>query len=191
VAKPEPYQPPRPAPDDYEITTRRGIDGAEIIYPTTTYRPVDLYLPTKGSEKFLLNFKKSNNKNKNYNDDDEEDNNETEENLESLEIITKEKSASSGGKKRIKKVRKVLRNSAARSLSLSTRNSTSNRFSEKEKHPEPRCQLYQHLRAAFLYKRVLSSFSVFTNCKCLHFWRKNSVKKAARKMLMKLTIELK
>ena len=142
VAKPEPYQPPRPAPDDFEITTRRGIDGAEIIYPTTTYRPVDLYLPTKGSEKFLLNFKKNKN-NKNYNDD-EEDNNETEENLESLEIITKEKSASSGGKKRIKKVRKVLRNSAARSLSLSARNSTSNRFSEKDfssRHPEPRTEV--------------------------------------------------
>jgi len=38
VAKPEPYKPPRPAPDDFEITTRRGIDGAEVIYPTTTYR---------------------------------------------------------------------------------------------------------------------------------------------------------
>ena len=44
VAKPEPYKPPRPAPDDYEVTTRRGIDGAEIIYPTTTYR--DQYYKT-------------------------------------------------------------------------------------------------------------------------------------------------
>jgi hypothetical protein len=148
VAKPEPYQPPRPAPDDFEITTRRGIDGAEIIYPTTTYRPVDLYLPTKGSEKFLLNFKKKNNnnnnsKNNNKNVLDDDEDNETEENLESLEIITKEKSASSSGKKRIKKVRKVLRNSAARSLSLSARNSTSNRFAEKEfsHHPEPRTEV--------------------------------------------------
>jgi hypothetical protein len=111
VAKPEPYQPPRPAPDDFEITTRRGIDGAEVIYPTTTYRPVDLYLPTKGSEKFLHNFRKTESKKIS-----------NEEGLESVEIFTKEKAG--GGKKRIKKVRKVLRNSAARSHGLAARNSS-------------------------------------------------------------------
>jgi len=111
VAKPEPYQPPRPAPDDFEVTTRRGIDGAEVIYPTTTYRPVDLYLPTKGSEKFLHNFRKTESKKIS-----------NEEGLESVEIFTKEKAG--GGKKRIKKVRKVLRNSAARSHGLAARNSS-------------------------------------------------------------------
>jgi hypothetical protein len=102
VAKPEPYKPPRPAPDDLEITTRRGLDGAEVIYPTTTYRPVNLYLPTKGSEKFLHNFGKTGDKRKPS----------SEELSDSSESATKDKSG--GSKKRIKKVRKVLRNSAAR-----------------------------------------------------------------------------
>ena len=103
VAKPEPYKPPRPAPDDFEITTRRGVDGAEVIYPTTTYRPVNLYLPTKGSEKFLHEFGKVGDgvgkKSKGGSSEEISDSGE------------KEKP---GSKKRIKKVRKVLRNSAAR-----------------------------------------------------------------------------
>ena len=103
VAKPEPYKPPRPAPDDFEITTRRGIDGAEVIYPTTTYRPVNLYLPTKGSEKFLHEFGKVG-----------DDGGKKVKGSSSEETSDSGEKEKPGSKKRIKKVRKVLRNSAAR-----------------------------------------------------------------------------
>ena len=61
VAKPEPYKPLRPAPPldnvdpprSFSSTAKPKIgnkknkyDDADVIYPTTTYRPVKLYLPT-------------------------------------------------------------------------------------------------------------------------------------------------
>jgi len=61
---------------------------AEIIYPTTTYRPVNFYLPTKSGEKISPTF--------NWKNSDIP-----------LEIVSNE---SSNSKKRIKKVKKVLRN---------------------------------------------------------------------------------
>jgi len=42
------------------------------------------------------------------------------------------------------------------------------------------------LQAAFLYKSVLCSFTVFTVCVC-NFWQKEISTKAAHKMLVKLT----
>lgn len=62
---------------------------AEVIYPTTTYRPVNLYLPTKPGEKFVPSFSKKKHSS------------------ESFEIISKDPLNS---KKRLRKVKKVLRN---------------------------------------------------------------------------------
>lgn len=64
---------------------------ADVIYPTTTYRPVNLYRPTIESEKFVPDFNKK------------------KPSLESIEVLTKDPS---GNSKRIKKVKKVLRNHA-------------------------------------------------------------------------------
>jgi len=56
---------------------------------------------------------------------------------------------------------------------------------------DTRCQLHQHftnMRAAFLYKNVLRNFSPLTVLLCNFFGVRILVQKAARKMLVKLTL---